>query len=633
MERAPRSERLRYAFDNFMARGTKALILGLFVASIVLIIGIAVLIFLTDQVRGANGEDVDFVRAIWLSLLRTLDPGTMGGDQGQPGFVLAMLTVTLGGLFIVATLIGVLSSGIQTKLDELRKGRSRVIEQDHTVILGWSQQVFTIVAELVTANANKRRACVVILADKDKVEMEDELRSRVGKTGSTRIVCRSGSPIDLDEIDIANVQTSRAIIVLSPETPEPDADVIKTLLAITNDPHRRQAPYHVVAEIHDPRTLEVARMVGREEVELVLVGDLVARITAQTCRQPGLSVVYTELLDFGGDEIYMTEEPGLVGRTFGDALMAYEDSAVIGILSGDVSKLNPSTATVIAAGDRVIAISKDDDTVRLSGRDGPAFDEASIVERQRMPAEPERTLILGWNWRGAAIVRELDHYLAPGSDLMIVSMVDATGAEIDDLRPTVANAELEFQHGDTTDRRVLDSLGVATYQHVIVLSYSELLHTQHADARTLVTLLHLRDIASKSQQRFSMVSEMLDLRNRSLAEVTRADDFIVSDRLVSLYLTQISENKALHALFDDIFDSEGSEIYLRSVGDYVVTGQPVDFYTVTESARRKGEVAIGYRQKARATDAAAGYGVVVNPAKSAAITYEAADHIIVIAED
>ena len=71
-----------------------------------------------------------------------------------------------------------------------------------------------------------------------------------------------------------------------------------------------------MAELHDPRNLEVAKLVGKDEVEFVLVGDLVARIIAQTCRQSGLSMVYTELLDFGGDEIYFKEEPALAGKRF-----------------------------------------------------------------------------------------------------------------------------------------------------------------------------------------------------------------------------------------------------------------------------------------------------------------------------
>ena len=103
------------------------------------------------------------------------------------------------------------------------------------------------------------------------------------------------------------------------------------MLAITNNPQRRAEPYHIVAEIRDPKNMEVARMVGRDEVELVQVSDLISRIIAQTCRQSGLSIVYTELLDFGGDEIYFHAEPALVGKSFGEALLAYEESAVIGL--------------------------------------------------------------------------------------------------------------------------------------------------------------------------------------------------------------------------------------------------------------------------------------------------------------
>ena len=91
-----------------------------------------------------------------------------------------------------------------------------------------------------------------------------------------------------------------------------------------------------------------------------------------------------------------------------------------------------------------------------------------------------------------------------------------------------------------------------------------------------MTLLHLRDIADRKGVDLSIVSEMLDVRNRHLAEVTRADDFIVSDRIVSLMLAQISENKALNAVFADLFDPEGSEIYLKPAGDYVALDTPVD---------------------------------------------------------
>jgi voltage-gated potassium channel Kch len=621
-------DRLRYAIDEFFARGTIALILGLFAVSTLIIVVIALAVF----AFGADTEGRPLPELIWMGLLRTLDPGTMGGDTGTAGFLGSMLLVTLGGLFVISALIGIINTGIQGRLAELRKGRSRVIETEHTVILGWNQQVFTILAELIGANANQRGRSVVVLADRDKVEMDDEIRARIPDTRGTKIVCRSGSPVDLDEIDIAGIQRSRSVIVLAPEVDEPDIEVIKTILAITNDPNRRPEPYHVVAEIHDPSNLEAARLVGRDEVELVVVGDVVSRIIAQTCRQAGLSIVYGELLDFDGDEIYFGHQPSLEGTTFGDAQHAFEDSTLIGLSTAAAgAHLNPPPSTVIGADDRLILIAADDDAIHL--RDGvpPAIEDESIIVCIPTPVAREKTLVLGWNHRVLQIARELDAYVAQGSTITVVTDDPVAVDAVETLRSELANQALQFVHKSSSNRTVLDELDIASYQHVLVISPIDRYDAQRADARTLVTLLHLRDIASTIGHPFSITSEMADVRNRSLAEVTRADDFIVSDRLISLLLTQVSENKQLNAVFADLFDAEGSEVYLRPVADYVATGQPVTVATIVEAARRLEEVAIGYRIRAESNDATRAYGVHVNPRKSATVTFDPADKVIVLA--
>jgi ion channel POLLUX/CASTOR len=621
-------DRLRYRIDEFFGRGTIALILGLFAVSVLIVTIIAIIVTATGV-----GEGKGFVELVWMGLLRTLDPGTMGADTGAVPFLGAMLTVTLGGIFVISALIGIINTGIQDRLAELRKGKSRVIESDHTVILGWNQQVFTILSELIGANANQRGRSVVVLADRDKVQMDDEIRARIPSTNGTKIVCRSGSPVDLDEIDIASVQRSRAIIVLAPEVDEPDIEVIKTILAITNDPNRRPEPYHVVAELHDQANLEAAHLVGRDEVELVIVGDVVSRIIAQTCRQPGLSIVYGELLDFDGDEIYFSHQPALAGRTFEDALLAFDDSSLIGLATPDGAvRLQPPLATVIGPDDRVIVIAEDDDKVTLREGATPEVDEDAIVTCDPTPAPIEATLILGWNRRVLQIARELDGYVPKGSRLTVVSEDPAASSSITGLEAVLANQRLEFIPRPPTDRRVLDGLDAAAYQHILAVSPIDRYDPQRADARTLVTLLHLRDIAATVGHPFSITSEMADVRNRSLAEVTRADDFIVSDRLISLLLTQIAETKQLNAVFADLFDAEGTEIYLRPAADYIKPGRTVNYATLVDSARRYGEVAIGYRLRSESNDAARAYGVHVNPRKGASVTLDEADKVIVLAE-
>ncbi len=631
MKKVSTMERLRYAFDNYMSKGTMALIGGLAVLSLLVVL-IAAAVISVGKITQSDGGTVSFGEAAWLSLTRTLDSGTFGGDTGT-GFRLVMLAVTFGGVFIISALIGVLNNGLEGQMSNLRKGRSRIIESNHTVILGWSPQVFAIISELVNANANQNKPCIAVMGEKDKVEMEDEIRDRLGNTGRTRIVCRSGSPMDIHDLEIVSLDTARSIIVLSPQGDDPDSAVIKTILAITNGPGRQSSPYHIVAEIHDQRNMEVTKMVGRDEVELVQVGDLISRITVQTCRQSGLSVVYTELLDFGGDEIYFKEEPALVGQKFGDTLLAYEDSTVIGLRpAGGGALLNPPMDRVIEAGDHLIAISEDDDTIKLSGLNDFDIDQSAIRAAKSAKPKPERTLILGWNWRVPTIINELDNYVAPKSSVIVVADYADGKDEIKAKCPNLKNQTVAYEMADTTDRRVLDRLNIPKYDRVIAMA-SDGIDPQQADARTLITLLHLRDISDKGGHDFSIVSEMLDIRNRELAEVTRADDFIVSEKLVSLMLSQISENKELNAVFADIFDPEGSEIYLKPAEDFMALGQPVNFYTVVEAARRRGAIAIGYRIKADANDASKSYGVAVNPDKSRKITFAEGDKVVVIAEN
>lgn len=624
-------QKLRYSFDNTMSRGTIALIGWLGVLSLA-VIAIAALVLVVLHIAPEGEDQPNFIEGVWMSLMRTLDSGTMGGDAGW-GFRIVMLLVTLGGIFIVSTLIGVLSSGIEATIDEMRKGRSFVIEENHTLILGWSSKVFTIISELTIANENQKKPRVVVLADKDKVEMEDEIKDKVGNLRNTKVICRRGNPNDLIDLSIANPHQAKSIIILAPEEGNGDSQTIKTLLAITNNPNRKSDPYHVIAEIKEEKNMAVAKMVGKDEVELLLTDDLISRIMVQTCRQSGLSVVYTELMDFDGAEIYFNEEKLLVGKTFGEAVNAYEDSAVMGMEFADGTvKVNPPMDTVFKSGDKVIAITEDDDTLVIKKNHQPAINTTMISSTETAEAQTEKTLILGWNNRGEIIIRELNNYVKPGSEVLVVAL-NPEPESLKAMHSKLNNMKLKYIQDDSTSREVIDRCNPTEFDHIILLSYKDQLDVQEADSQTLISLLHLRQIAEETGKDLNIVSEMMDLRNRELAEVTKADDFIVSDKLLSLLMSQVSENKQLMRVFEDLFDADGSEIYLKSVNRYVKTGQPVNFYTVMESAKQKGEIAIGYRIQKDAFDSSKAYGVKVNPAKSEMVTYSTDDKIIVIAED
>jgi hypothetical protein len=316
--------------------------------------------------------------------------------------------------------------------------------------------------------------------------------------------------------------------------------------------------------------------------------------------------------------------------SFGEALLHFRKSTVIGIRCAQESPvLNPPKDQLLKADDDLILISENEILATQSFTSSSSFDEELIIDSPQPPPLPEKTLILGWNWRAPLILRELDNYVAKGSEVLVVAEDGYLASDLQMIAKSQRNQTVSFKAGGTSDRAVLDCLDISKFQHVIVLSYSDDLDPQKADAKTLATLLHLRDISEKSKSDFSIVSEMLDERNRQLAQSMRIDDFIVSEQLVSLLLTQISENKELNVIFQDLFDADGSEIYMKPVQGYIKLGHEVDFNTVVESAKRKGHIAIGYRL----ANADIRQTAVINPDKAAKIQFNPGDVLVVIAPD
>lgn len=625
MENITWREKFGYWFDNIMAKGPLATITLLFLASVgfISIIGVLVTAFGFAPI-GEDDKPQGLADVIWGNLMRTLDSGTMGGDTGW-GFRFFMLIVTLGGVFLVASLIGIISSAFDSKIEELKKGRSRVLESDHTLILGWNEQVFGILGEICLANESRTRPAIVVMSETDKSEMEETIRERV-QNGKTRIICRNGNPMDLNDLELGNFNAARSIIILAPtDTTDPDSNIIKTTLALTNHPKRHNKPFHIVAEIQHSDNLEAAKLVGKDEAHFVLAKELISRITVQTCRQSGLSVVYTELLDFGGDEIYFSPVADLAGKTYFEAQMAFAKCTIMGFSRAGQIHLNPLPSAMLEATDELIVIAEDDSLIARSPAPSQIATDA-LATAQESPPKPEKTLILGYNTSLETIIDELDEYVAAGSQTLIIADIPTP-----DLH-NPKNQNLLFRKGDPANRAVLEGLQPYDYDHIIALA-SDLIPAQAADAKTLITLLHLRDIAEKRGQDLNIVSEMLDARNRELAEVTKADDFIVSDKLISLMLSQISENKQLSEVFRYLFSNDGCEIYLRPADLYIQQGKTVDYYTVLEAAKRRNETAIGYRIAKHAHDSSQSYGVKVNPNKAEKMMFAPEDRIIVLAEE
>ena len=467
--------RLRYRFDNAMARGPIVVVAYLAVLSLI-IVAVAALIIVIGGLSFDGETSPGFIEAMWQSILRTLDPGTFSGDAGWP-IRIVTFGVTLTGLFLVVALIGLIANAVDSKVEELRGGRSPVIESGHVLILGWSPQVPRIIGELIVANESERRAVVVVLAAEDKVGMEDTLKDTLDDLRTTRIVCRNGNPALPADLERAGVATARSIIAVRPASVvggAADAEVIKAVLAVRSmDPSLERA--HFVAELDAADNSAIIRSVTDGRVLTVSSDRVVAEVTAQACLQPGLAAVFTDLLDFDGDEIYFTPATDFAGRTYAESLLCFESCSVIGRKAADGNvELNPAPSTVLGAGDRLIVVAEDDSAIRASAPSGNGVALGPQTATTTRPTAPAVSLVVvGWSGFGAKVLKELDEFLPAGSRVTIV--VDEDLVRPHDITASMTNASLTVQGGTggPDDIRRLATGGAP--DQVIVLGYRDAL--------------------------------------------------------------------------------------------------------------------------------------------------------------
>jgi K+/H+ antiporter YhaU regulatory subunit KhtT len=614
--------------------GTPALIGLLFTVSLIIAL-ITSLLLLIFGIEDANGKEMNIFEAYWTSLMHVIDQGTLSGDEDWQ-LRLIMLATTFIGIFLVSSLVSILNTGFSTKIEELKKGRSLVLEEGHTVILGWSSKVFSIISELVLANENQDYSCITILADINIDAMKDEIASKVGKTGKTKIILRHGNPRDPYDIQIANLNTAKSIIILSPEEEKSDAYVIKTIMAIVNNPNRKDGAYNIIAEIKDINNKEITEIIGKDEVTVVVSNDIISKITVQTSRQSGLSLIYNDLIDFANVEIYILPIKDTKGLTFREVVFAFDNTTIIGIKKEKGQFiLNPDPDEIIGARDKLILIAEDD--YELAYKPNPLYKpkdvNLALYDKETSSKTVQKTLILGWNRNAKIIIQELDHYVLSGSEICVIAENKDLEEQISDLKTKVRNQTITFKKGDINDRNLLNEIKLEYYDYIIILSYSDTNGIQEADAITLITLMHIRDIAAKTNKKFNIVSEILDTKNRALANLSRADDFIISVQIISNVLAQLSENKDLAVIFNELFDADGYEIYLKPASNFTILGQATDFYQITEVGMARRQMPIGYRIQKYADNPERNYGITLNPDKSEVIFLGPEDKVIVIAEE
>ncbi|CAI7872603.1 unnamed protein product, partial [Closterium sp. NIES-54] len=564
-------------------------------------------------------DRMDLGDATWRAWSYVADAGNHADSEGV-GPRIVGVSISIGGMLIFALMVGLVSEGISEKVDSLKKGKSDVIEKNHTLILGWSDKLASLLKQLAVANESMGGGVVVVMSEREKEEMESEIQKMEFNFRGTTVICRSGSPLVLADLKKVSVSTARALIVLAEaeNADAADARALRVVLSLTGV--REGLRGHIVVELSDIDNQQLVKMVGGRMVETVVAHDVIGRLMIQCARQPGLAQIWETLLGFENCEFYTKHWPELVGKTFREVLLSFPDAVPCGLRvsartyyeksteavgfefaggssvgsedeeegeegegggEGEVKRvvevkkehtrlwLNPDDDYVLQPEDSVLVIAEDDDSYAPGPL--PVVQDAPLPDIETPPKLPEKILFCGWRRDIDDMITVLEAFLARGSELWIFSDVPVEEREArlieGGLNPSeLENVTLVHRMGNAVIRRHLEFLPLETFDSILILADEGLEDSIiNCDSRSLATLLLIRDIQSKRMPAGSKG------HRRSNSSITYPRPTSTSS-----WVGQMQQASQQSIVISEILDSRTrSLVSVSKISDYVLSNELV----------------------------------------------------------
>lgn len=642
-------ERLWYRIELFIGKGG----LSIFYALAILLLITVVILFalryliiwiMPDSVLPQELAQNDWVNNLFHLFMEVTDAGTMGNFLGTSLWIkITGVLSAMCGIVIFSLLVAIITAAVEQMLYRFSQGTTTVHEKNHFLIIGSNSRLIDILKEFVIASETEKLT-IVIISEKPKEEIDNEIALGIPDTKRLRIVTRSGRTTSPAMLERISVDTARGIIVLSQcenfsddSTKElSDTNVIKICYALSiaiNKGHK----ITVVPEIYFDSNRDVVKSILREHVLLVDTTNVLSRLLVQTSIFNGLVGVYEQLFSFEGSELYIMKNPA-PGIAFGELSFHMKDGIAIGYRSrGEGLVLNPESSKILDADDLIILILSDDSAFSYQAEKIVSTTSFQKLNRETI-ATSRNILIIGWNSDSDTIIREYDKYLSKDSviKILLTEKCQPDAEEFAALKAEITS-NLEIIETADTSTNTLHKLNLKNYDMIVLLT--AFLNTDQAevvDSENIKLLLQVKRVLSETTEKNPLiVAEVLDTSNLELFDHMGLSDFLLSNRLISIFLTQLVVQPELMDIYEILLSKEGAEINLKPASHFITDfTTSYSFANLIAAGQAQGEIVLGYK-KNLSVPALNGrtYETILNPDKATSVTLSSTDYLIVLSND
>lgn len=564
-------KKLQYRFDNRMAKGPGSMVMMLATATFAVLVVVIFVIWKLDP-----SED-GIVCTCWDTLSTIINAWMPYSDEGGFGYLIPTAVAALFGLLFTSVLIGIITTAIEEKINSLKKGNSIVVEENHTVFLGFESGSYELIEQLIEG-AGGKRFCLVVAGNVEKDEAEEEIRSSVSVPKNVKLIYRNVDISNALSLKCCSIESASTVIISTYDNRETFKAILAVVKLLRDYPEAR---VNIVTSIsRDDFSLPVS-LLQKKKIAVVRTNDIIARLIAHSCSQPGISHTYLEVFNFNGSEIYIDSFEDYSGMTFEELYQRLENAVPLGFIKGEDIMLNPNGDTVFDAGDKLVYLAEEKDRNSLSDNEAVPV---KIRDFSHVKRDPQTIVIWGCNEKINTLINELPSFIEN------IVAVDVPESKQEDYAKTVDSIEGRSLSFVDSDKVGLEKI-TENADHVILLCDHDI-ERDNSDIRNMMLYLKLRDVQLTYGQKFNITTELFYEDNKDLITSRKTTDFVVANNMSSLLVAQIAITPELMDVYDALLSNLGPEIRVFAPNEEELSCRTVS--DLRKATYSYGAILLGY---------------------------------------
>jgi hypothetical protein len=569
----------------------------------------------------------DFRSSMWVSWGMIFDPGTQTAvsPDAELQVKCVALVLSLFGFLYFLTILGIAVEFVRSMVDYSTEMCSRIVENNHTILLGWGNRTIYLLCELLAAYREERNTVagwcgrrrykrIVILADRPELEMRQEINMHFRKDDSGLSMARflidfrEGDPTDWKDIERVSASSADDILILRDEGARQtsDAQAIQCCLAISalsRDP-KKKVTGEVFAEIHNPKILgmvEACQAIG------VVLRRTSVRMLCQQTLFPDVGEAIQKMVSFTTNHVYLVDEipPALHGRTFLEASMCYPGATLIGTRKGsndrdslvfvaesepvyvpmskdvfrnrsqDPSVVGKPSADSVDSSPPAVAAVSDSSLVASSGDDDDDQADMSRVRSERLhmttiQRKGRNIIVMIGSPSDIALHTFNMKDLAKTDSLELHVLTSLNKKTLNKIPIDNSTGKVIWHPGDPSDPHALKLLPLEEAASIVVLAFKAEQDEPAAatDARSLSTVFQLQERLKGRDT--PIICELWDIRSKAIAQSDTFKgiaSFFHSVRVeTALFATAADDTQVFNVLMT-LVEPNGTDLFVAKARD------------------------------------------------------------------